>query len=335
MSTQNFNHVPVDRDANQSSRGIGSQGMERRRVELVLSRLGLLTDERLETVCALLDTESPSRFRRLAQAGKRFSDGATTRHLLDYIAPLLGKQRMDRELRDYIMLPLREVGILIKGYADTSSGEVILNKWEPKSPNNVYVASPDFKELLKIEDNLQFEDALRNWESGLDERVNRIASAEAAALAANRRERLVSIALAIYCPQYLHDYRVVFVDDADGIRIAEEWTETVAELQLPLDLTGRWPDIILNIPGLNRCWVIDCVETDGEIDPVRRTEIESAFGDRDLLIDGFTTIYRTTRRFAERQSRVDNIAPGTYVWIAEIGGSQFLKEAVSNFAEGG
>jgi hypothetical protein len=56
--------------------------------------------------------------------------------------------------------------------------------------------------------------------------------------------------------------------------------------------------------------------------------MEEAFRGRDLVIDGFTTVYRHIRRFAERQSQVDNIASGTRVWIAELGGAQFLKEAL-------
>jgi hypothetical protein len=46
---------------------------------------------------------------------------------------------------------------------------------------------------------------------------------------------------------------------------------------------------------------------------VRHQEILEAFESRGLTIDGFTTVYRTARRFAERQSQVDNIAPDTYI----------------------
>lgn len=232
---------------------------------------------------------------------------------------------MDRELRDYIMLPLREMGILLKGYADTKAGEVIPHFWEPKSPNNVYLLSSEFRELLE-RDEAQFAEAVRAWESATDERKRRIASAEAAALAADRDDRLVSIARSLYCPRFLPGYQVVFIDDTDGQRITPEWEEPVGRLRLPLDLEGRWPDIILNRPGTNRCWIVDCVETDGEVDVVRRDEILEAFRGRNLVIDGFTTVYRTAKRFAQRQSQVDNLAPATYVWIAELGGAQLRKE---------
>lgn len=300
----------------------------RERAELIVRKLGLFTAERIETIVALLDDETPSDFRALAEAGLTFASGATTRQILDYIGPRLGKKnKMDRELRDYIMLPLREVGLLIKGYADTQARRVIRHRWEPKSPNNVYLINPEFRKLLE-RDEVEFPGALRHWEAATEERRLRLASAEAQAFAATKEERLVPIALAQYCPHFLPDYKVVFVDDTDGQRITPEWKPGVERLRLPLDLHSRWPDIILNLPGKNRCWIIDCVDTDGEVDAVRKREMEKAFRERDLVIDGFTTIYRNARRFAERQSQVDNIAPGTFVWIAELGGGQFRKEAL-------
>lgn len=298
----------------------------RERSEAILGRLGLFTQERLETILALLDRDEPSGFGALADAGMSLAHGGTTRQLLDYIAPRLGKKRMDRELRDYIMLPLREVGILITGYADSQELAVIPHKWKPKSPNNVYLLAADFVELIETVPKEEFDQRLTEWEASTEDRITHIAAAEAAAFAEDAEQRLVSIAQALYCPQFLTDYEVVFVDDTDGARISDEWQERVAELDLPLNLATRWPDIILNVLGTRNCWIIDCVETDGEIDPVRRREMERDFTDRGLTIDGFTTVYRTARRFAERQRQVDNIAPRTYVWIAELGGAHFLKE---------
>jgi hypothetical protein len=301
----------------------------RERAERILERLGLFTPERLETILVLLDDETPSAFRPLAGEGLTLASGATTRQILDYIGPRLGKKnRMDRELRDYIMLPLREVGILIRGYADTTARKIVRHHWEPKSPNNVYLVNPEFRTLLE-RDETEFPAALRAWETDTEERKLRLASAEAQAFATTRDERLVSIALAHYCPRFLPTYTVVFVDDTDGRRIAAEWEPEVERLRLPLDLHSRWPDIILNVPGTSRCWIVDCVETDGEVDAVRRHEMIEAFQDRGLAIDGFTTVYRNSRRFAERQSQMDNVASDTYIWIAELGGSQFLKMAMA------
>jgi hypothetical protein len=304
----------------------------RARVNFILNRLGLATPERVETVLALLDHETPSPFRTLAKRGLPFGAGAGTRQILDYIAPKLGKTRMDRELRDYIMLPLREVGILSKGWVDPKSGEIVPDYWKSKSPNNVYRLTDDFADLISLPDN-EFEPAMEAWESETEERTTRMMSAEAAALAERDDQRLVNITVDLYCPNFLPDYEIVFIDDRDGERIGPEYVEAVERLNLPLDLASRWPDIILNVPGTNHCWIVDCVETDGEVDAVRRAEMEESFEDRGLSVDGFTTIYRTTRRFAERQSQMDNIAVGSYVWIAEIGGTQYLKKTVAHLPE--
>lgn len=303
--------------------------LARHRVNEILERLGLRTQDRVETILALLDDESPSAFPALAEHGLTFASGAGTQQLFKYIAPRLGKAEIDREQRDYIMLPLREVGILITGYADTKAGRVIPHFWKPKSSCNVYVLNPEFRRLLERDEG-EFGEALRGWEAAASERQQRIASAEAAAFAAGKDDRLVSIALSLYCPRFLPGYEVVFVDDSDGKRIAPEWQGHVDRLHLPVDLAGRWPDIVLNTPGTPRCWIVDCVDTDGEVDPVRRHEMLDAFRGRDLAIDGFTTVYRTVRRFAARQAQMDNVAPDTYVWIAELGGAQFRKEGLKS-----
>ncbi len=68
---------------------------------------------------ALLDDSEPSPFRVLAEEGLPFSSGASTQQIFRVIAPRLGKETIDREARDQIMLPLREVGVLGIAYADT------------------------------------------------------------------------------------------------------------------------------------------------------------------------------------------------------------------------
>lgn len=301
-------------------------------MNFILQRLGLATQERVETVLALLDRTTPSPFQALAKVGVPFAAGAGTRQILDYIGPKLGKTRMDRELRDYIMLPLREVGILGKAWVDPDSHEVVPNYWKSKSPNNVYRLIEEFVELVSLRED-DFEVAVEQWESATEERTTRVLTAEAAALAERDDQRLVNITVEVYCPNFLPEYEVVFIDDRDGERIAPEYADAVERLRLPLDLSSRWPDVILNVPGTNRCWIVDCVETDGEVDAVRRGEMEESFEGRALGIDGFTTVYRTIRRFAQRQTQMDNVAIDTYVWIAEIGGAQYLKKTGADVLE--
>lgn len=299
------------------------------RVEYILNAIGLKHPARVETILALSDEDTPSGFHFLKDRGLPISSGATTRQLLDHIAPRLGKSHMDRELRDFFFLPLREVGILIRGYADSKEGAVRPHYWKPKSPNNVYVLNPEFRDLLSSPTK-GFRGRVDRWIEEGEERRNRAASAEAAETAAESGSRLVNVAITEYCPRYVPEYEVVFVDDTGhGDRIGSEFKANVERLKLPLDLAARWPDVILNIPDTNRCWILECVETDGEVDPVRKTEMEESFANAGLQVDGFTTIYRDTVRFGQRQRQVDNIAPGTYVWIAELGGGQLLKQSAS------
>lgn len=297
---------------------------QRQRVQAALDRLGLHTAERAECVLALLDASEPSPFGQLADAGLRFSAGASTQQIFRAIAPRLGKESIDREARDQIMLPLREVGVLGIAYADTESRAVEPNYWKPKSPNNVYVVTDDFQALLAVGDDA-FDDQLGEWVASNDQRMVRMATAEAAAAAAHEDARLVPLTIEHYCPVALPAYEVVFTDDADA-RDDTAWSGNIERFELPLDLSSRWPDIILRDPASGHFWIVDCVDSDGEIDTVRRAEIESAFEARGHSIDGYTTVYRTVARFAQRQRTHDNIALDTHVWIMEIGGAHWLKK---------
>lgn len=289
----------------------------------MLERLGLHTPEREECVLALLDDSEPSPFRSLAEEGFTFDSGASTQQIFRVIAPRLGKESIDREARDQIMLPLREVGILGIAYADTRNRTVEPAYWKPKSPNNVYVVTDDFRFLLTADDST-FNRDLEEWLALSGRRTLRVASAEAAAAAAHQGERLVKLTIETYCSTAVAGYEVVFIDDAEA-RDSTEWAENIRRYNLPLDLSTRWPDIILRHPATGGFWVVDCVESDGEIDAVRKAEIDSAFQSRDHVIDGCTTVYRTVARFAQRQRAMDNIAPDTYVWVMEIGGAHWLK----------
>lgn len=296
---------------------------ERSRVRRALKRLGIHTDAREECVVALLNNEAPSPFRALAAEGLTFDSGASTQQIFAVIAPLLGKDHLDRELRDQVMLPLREVGVLGTAYADTDSKAVIASYWKPKSPNNVYIVDAEFRALLAVDDDA-FEAQLEQWLSTSDLRLQRMATAEAAAAAAHEDSRLVPLTIQHYCPPVLPDFEVIFTDDAEA-RDNSEWTEKIKRYDLPLGLSTRWPDIILRHSGTGHFWIIDCVDSDGEIDPMRKAEIETAFAERGHVIDGFTTVYRTVARYAQRQRSTDNIAVGTYVWVMEIGGAHLLK----------
>ena len=276
---------------------------------------------------ALLDDSEPSPFRVLAEEGLPFSSGASTQQIFRVIAPRLGKETIDREARDQIMLPLREVGVLGIAYADTRGRTVETAYWKPKSPNNVYVVTDGFWSLLRSTDSA-FDRDLEEWVASSGRRMIRAAAAEAAATAARKGERLVRLTIETYCSTAVAGYEVVFTDDAEA-RDGTDWAENIRRYDLPLDLSTRWPDIILRDPIAGGFWIVDCVESDGEIDAVRKAEIGAAFESRGHVIDGYTTVYRTVTRFAQRQRAVDNIAVGTYVWVMEIGGAHWLKKPLA------
>ena len=261
---------------------------QRQRVRAALDLLGLYTPEREECVVALLDDAEPNPFGRLADAGLGFNAGAGTQQIFGVIAPLLGKVSIDREARDQVMLPLREVGVLGIGYADTKNGRVEPNYWKPKSPNNVYVVTDEFQAILAVSDD-SFDAKLDGWIRSEQQRLIRMATAEAAAAAAHEDSRLVPLTIDHYCPAALPGYEVIFTDDEDT-RDDTDWSENIKDFDLPLDLSSRWPDIIMRHKSTGHFWIVDCVDSDGEIDAMRKAEITSAFDERGLVIDGFTTV---------------------------------------------
>ncbi|WP_420638301.1 BsuBI/PstI family type II restriction endonuclease [Candidatus Poriferisocius sp.] len=295
----------------------------RRRIQDILTRLGLYTAEREECIIALIDDESASPFSALAVAGYKFSAGAGTQQIFRAIAPQLGKTSIDREARDTIMLPLREVGILGIAYVNTKECTITYNYWHPKSPNNVYFVIDEFRSLLRSSEDTFFA-KFETWIQSEQMRLLRLASSEAAAAASHLEERLVPLTVNTYCADFLPTYEVVFIDDTDT-RSDSEWSRNIDIYNLPLDLSSRWPDIILRDQKTSCYWIVDCVESDGEIDAIRKDEIQRAFEARGHQITGYTTVYRTISRFAQRQRGRDNIAPGTFVWIMELGAAHWPK----------
>ncbi len=265
----------------------------------------------------------------MRDAGLSMAAGLPNKLLLDTVRTRMGMPPKDREGRDFVQLPLREVGLMGIGLFDSKMRAVIPDVWKSKSNYCLYVLHPEAKELLSHVPEEEFSDRLDEWLADTANRKARIASAQAAAAAALAGGRLVPLTIEKYCKTFHPNFRVVFVDDSDGARIPSEYSGDVAALDVPLHLGTRWPDIILYNDETSEFWIVDCVESDGEVDYVRRGEMLASFLDRGHKIAGFTTAYRTLKRFMERQAAHDNIADGTYVWIMEIGGSHFLKLSVA------
>ncbi len=142
-----------------SPAGILVNEMERprfSRITKLLDRLDSYSNLRALFLLGLTDTETPSGFSILAAKGFSLSASATTRHLLTYSAPRLGRGRLDRELRDGVWPRLRELGIVQRSYV-LRKRESLVGHRAPieygahpiaKSPNNSYALTDEARNLL-------------------------------------------------------------------------------------------------------------------------------------------------------------------------------------------
>src|SRR5689334_16554668 len=98
------------------------QGVTKARIAEVLRALDLENIDRVDAVRALLDDTRPSWF-TTAPIGTRFSDGATVAHIACHVGILQrGKDKLDREGRDYWIKPLRDIGAVEAIIFDPKSG---------------------------------------------------------------------------------------------------------------------------------------------------------------------------------------------------------------------
>ena len=310
------------------------------RIVELLERLDSYSDLRAACLLGLTDDRTPHPLPTLAKAGLALSAGATTRQLFGFAAPRMGKEHIDRELRDEVWPRLRELGIVERSYVLTAKeaqteGRLIeygIHR-RAKSPNNGYALTDDTRQLL-----LKTSD--RNWRRKLDEfvvddsnrrlRVLQHEAASAAAAAPGGHARLMRAAADALRKTRLPDYELVFIDDADEERVKSEWQKELEPRGLLLDLDSLWPDAILVRDRDRSLWFIDAVTTDGEIDETRRAELEAWASARGYRAAGYTTAYETWKRTAARQARMKNLAVGTNIWIAEDGGKLFVVESLAD-----
>jgi hypothetical protein len=127
------------------------QGVSKEKIRKVLARINLDKNiDLIDCVFSLLDDETISFFRN-APTGTRFYHGATTAQLACHIGILQrGKNRLDREGRDYWIKPLAELGgiepVLLHGE------KFIYGHVVPKSGNSSYRLKEEFKTILKSPD---------------------------------------------------------------------------------------------------------------------------------------------------------------------------------------
>ena len=306
------------------------QGVTKKRIQQVLTRISRVSDDLVGVVFALLDNKQPSWFSN-APNGSRFSDGASTAHLACHVGILQrGGRKLDREGRDYWIKPLREVGAIDPVSLDPKQRAFIAGHPIAKSSNSAYRLADDFKAILQAQEKV-VESLLAAWiaQDAVRRRLElqAVLADKARTAADTKHSDLIAAACEFYVPKFLDGFEVLYIDAGDGDRIPEEAKSKLMVVGLQLRLEDAMPDVLLVNRKSLAFWIIEAVTSDGEVDLhkvtqatkfVRRSQPKAAIG--------FTTMYRTWRDAAARQSQHKNLAPGTFLWILEDPSKQFLVE---------
>lgn len=300
-----------------------------RRIDELLNELNIYTELRALILFGLTDDQTPNPHPVLERKQLPLSAGAGTAKLFGWAASRLGVRRFDREMRDYVFPQLMDMGLVDKALilsndrALLSGVDVEIGVHEPKSPNNAYVATGALVNLLRKPDS-EWREAKAAFVRGDVKRrrktVERRAAVAFGAAAPNQHAALIRTAVEALRQTIASEYELVFIDDADGDRVADAYRERLEALNLLPDLASKWPDAILCNGRERLVWFVDAVTTDGEIDDPRAESLTTWAAERGYGTAGLTTAYATWRRAASRQGRHRNLAIGSTLWIAEDGG---------------
>ncbi len=306
------------------------QGVTKARIADFLRALDLETPDRVDAVFALLDDRLDSWFSK-APIGAKFCAGATVAHVACHVGILQrGNVKLDREGRDYRIKPLREIGAVEPIFLDSKTRIFLPGHPVPKSPNSAHRLASEFKRILQADEG-QWKGLLSEWIQ--EEKIRERHAFQASQAEATRRKvdtshaDLIQACIEHYVPRFLTGFEVVYVDDSDGERIADEDRERLRDVGLVLELGDAMPDVLLYNRELNELWVIEAVTSDGEVDEHKRRRMIE-FTDRNgKEATGFTTAYPTWKIAARRQAAHKNIPPSTYVWIREDGSKHYRAES--------
>lgn len=295
------------------------QGVDKSRIAATLARIDRDHADTVDAVFALLDDQRPSWFSK-PPPGLTLSDGASTAHIACHVGILQrGRGKLDREGRDAWLKPLWEIGAMEKVYY-TGTG-FIAGHPVAKSPNSAYRLAESFARILKTDDHAERAKLLAEWtqQDAIRQRLQAQADAAERALKLVDRKHsdLIASAIRDYVPRFLNGYELLYVDETDGDRVTDEDKKRLGQAGIELTLADAMPDVLLWNPESDRLWSIEAVTSDGEVD-AHKVEQLTALTERSgkAGID-FTTAYPDWKKAAQRQSAHKNIAPGTYIWIAE------------------
>jgi len=305
------------------------QGVSKSRIELVLSRVDLKTDDRVDCIFALLDTETES-FK-----GFKFSDGATTAQLGAHIALLQRDNdiKLDREGRDYWIKPLREIGAVEE--VTLFDGKFVSGHVKAKSPNSSYRLNEEFVSVLKAPE-YEWETDLSQW-NGKDATRRRLemqakAAEESKKAVDTGHKQLINQSIHVYARNFLPKFSVLYVDDSDGQRISREATERLSKAGVSIGIEDAFPDVLLWNEESDELWCIEAVTSDGEVDSHKVEQLRKMASRCGKKGVGFTTTYRTWKTAASRQEANRNLAIGSYVWIASDPSRQLEVSTFEDFA---
>jgi hypothetical protein len=309
------------------------RGVTKERVAEVLRAIDRNHPDMVDAVFALLDNESRSWFAK-APKSVHFADGATTGQIACHIGILQrGKGKMDREGRDYWLKPLWEIGAIEKVHFDSQSCTFVEGHPVAKSANSAYRLAESFVSILTASGK-DSDQVLADWISEKEVRMRLELQASLAGKARNvvgsKHNQLIETVVDVYVPKFLEGFEVLYVDDSDGDRISEQERQRLTSAGITLQLADAMPDVLLWNPSIRHLWVVEAVTSDGEVDLHKVAQIRLVAKRAQMKAVGFTTAYPTWQVAAARQGRHKNIAPGTFIWIADDPAKHFRVDGLNS-----
>ncbi|MBU3010183.1 hypothetical protein KO506_02090 [Polaribacter vadi] len=305
------------------------QGISRIDIACVLKKIDLYTLDLTEIVFALLDNNLNSLFSSTKNKFK-FSDGATTAHLACYVGIFLrGRNKLDREGRDYWIKPLKELGAIEAYTYDSKSSTFKNGHIKAKSPNSCYRLNSDFRDILKIKSKDELNNKLQNWIKEDSKRTRLEIQLEAfnkekILQESSGHEFLIQMSINLYAKHFLPDFILVYKDDSDGDRISEEEKKLMESYGISLGIEDAFPDAIFINPKTKELWFIEAVTSDGEVDEHKMSSLNNICAKSNLNFGGATTTYLNWKDFARRQSSNKNLADKSKVWLFEDPQKEFI-----------
>lgn len=295
------------------------QNLDIKIIEKLLKKLDRYSDDMLDVIYCLSNNELPNLFSKL-NSSIPISSGASVSHIGAYIGILIrGKNKLDREGRDYWIKPLVEIGILEP--ITLTNGTFVIGHTKAKSPNSSYRLSNEFINLIQTITDENFDSKVTEWINASNER-NRLmitVNKNNSTINDNSHKQLIEDSINLYANHYLPNYICIFKDADNGDRITKEERYLLEKYKISFGhLDDVWPDVILYNPNDDSLWFIEAVTSDGEVDKHKLKGFKRICANSSKKFGGCTTTYFTFKRYYERQQSQNNISKNSHVWIKEF-----------------